>query len=115
MAARRVLIAARWLVGLGLLIMVHQAAQAASMTVYVDPAGDCGGMSPCYPSMSQALSEPRLAKTIPATRIGTARKSVTASLPSHVVLTKSLSRYKPSRRIPPAEAKVANTAMVVDR
>lgn len=56
MAARRVLIAARWLVGLGLLIMVHQAAQAASMTVYVDPAGDCAGMSPCYPWMSQALS-----------------------------------------------------------
>jgi hypothetical protein len=40
---------------------------------------------------------------------------VTASLPSQVVVTKALSRYKPLRRSPPAEAIAAKMAIMIER
>ncbi|MGD8752470.1 MAG: hypothetical protein PVG14_13665 [Anaerolineales bacterium] len=50
-----------------------------------------------------------------ATNIGTATTSVTKSLPPHNEVTKVLSRYKPSKKSPPADAMVAKIAIMAER
>src|SRR3990172_2213808 len=65
---RRIHTAIIWLVTLLLLPTSYFTGKAASATVYVDPAGTCGGKTPCYQWISQALSNVSDGGTVIVTR-----------------------------------------------
>ena len=53
---RRIQAAIIWVVTLLLVLTSYFKGRAASATVYVDPAGTCGGKTPCHQWISQALA-----------------------------------------------------------